>query len=347
MITDSSLDSASTPKSIIEQPPQVSVEPSPHSFYKLRPYKERPKPNFDFANSPNPEELKKYLGVSYYPQVDLSKDMPGVPPMEDFSKAKAMNPVAQQTFQASIDPYFRQFTEEDLGWLRDRGDQITPYIVPELGPHYTETWDDEDFLRNSPPPSHSNQARGSIEQLTDEKLETDDIGVGPLTSRILSALLEDDKENGEINPDWRIPNIKADYPQLEERNIDWTHPEDDEISATLRSLQSQLRRVEKINSSHKSSLEAVTRDQMAYQEYSNLLESLEKEIEQSFLKRTRSIKSKKKKPGPGVPRSGVGEGIKCLVERRKRWMATLGPVFRPIEKYTRVPEDGKFTEGEF
>jgi hypothetical protein len=75
--------------------------------------------NLDFAKY-SPDDLKRLLGVSTYPVTDLSKDLPGIPPTEDFSKVKGQNQVSHDTFLKTIEPYFRPFSEDDLTFLRQR-----------------------------------------------------------------------------------------------------------------------------------------------------------------------------------------------------------------------------------
>ena len=75
--------------------------------------------NLDFEHTPS-SEIKKRLGVSQFPTTDLLKELPGIPPTEDFSKAKAQNQVSHDTFMKTIEPYFRPFTEDDLTFLRQR-----------------------------------------------------------------------------------------------------------------------------------------------------------------------------------------------------------------------------------
>src|SRR5579862_5316145 len=57
--------------------------------------------NLDFS-SYFPEEIKHRLGVTVYPVTDLTKDLPGVPPTDDFSKVKAQNQVSHDTFIKTI-----------------------------------------------------------------------------------------------------------------------------------------------------------------------------------------------------------------------------------------------------
>lgn len=75
--------------------------------------------NLNFDHTPD-SEIKWRLGVSQYPTTDLSKDLPGIPPTDDFSKVKAQNQVSHDTFIKTIEPYFRPFTEDDLTFLRQQ-----------------------------------------------------------------------------------------------------------------------------------------------------------------------------------------------------------------------------------
>ncbi|KAK4129204.1 hypothetical protein N657DRAFT_60885 [Parathielavia appendiculata] len=142
------------------------------------------------------EEIKEIYSVASYPKSDLSHLIAGDPPDKDFSNAKPSNQINFSTFSAYIEPYFRPFTEEDLAFLRERGDRVTPFMMPKRGKkHYTEIWAEEDgamAIDSSPPGGRDrlppNQARGTIEMLDDEVAETDKLSVGPLLSRLLQAM---------------------------------------------------------------------------------------------------------------------------------------------------------------
>ncbi|PSR79810.1 histone acetyltransferases subunit 3-domain-containing protein [Coniella lustricola] len=138
------------------------------------------------------DEIKEATSVSTYPKSDLADLIAGVPPDKDFSSAKPSNQIAFNTFSTYIEPYFRPFTEEDLAFLRERGDRVTPFILPKRGKkHYTEIWAEEDgamaidSLPDKPDPNHP---RGSIEHMTDDIAETDKLSVGPLLTRLLQAM---------------------------------------------------------------------------------------------------------------------------------------------------------------
>jgi transcriptional adapter 3 len=142
------------------------------------------------------EEIKEIYSVAGYPKSDLSDLIAGDPPDKDFSNAKPSNQINFSTFSTYIEPYFRPFTEEDLAFLRERGDRVTPFIMPKRGKkHYTEIWAEEDgamAIDSSPPGGRDrlppNQARGNIESMDDEVAETDKLSVGPLLSRLLQAM---------------------------------------------------------------------------------------------------------------------------------------------------------------
>ncbi|KAK9483410.1 histone acetyltransferases subunit 3-domain-containing protein [Lipomyces starkeyi] len=364
------------------------------------------------------EDLKKRYGVASYPTKDLSDLLPGEIPDEDFSRSKPANQVQFSTFQSYLEPYFRPFVEEDLSFLNEKQDNLTPYLIPALGTNYQEVWAEEDgsMATFSPAPTTSQAdsaasatillPRGTSEHLTEDHLETEDISCGPLASRILSALLKDESEDtilpnstaatpapGATTPNkpeddataaaepqvlssssafaeqqgWRVSSVKADYQTLEDRlkrefkfvgilgddEVDWSAREDDEVCAELRRLQKRLKVINVINAARKKKVEKIVHEHMAYQEYTQILEDLDKQVDQAYMKRTRTIKNKKKRvPGNSTPNgvggagrtADLGEGIKALLDKRKRWIEKIGPVFPPAEVMKRIPRKSIFEE---
>ena len=168
------------------------------------------------------EEKARAFAVARFPEDDLSKLIPGDPPDEDFSKSKPTNQVAINTFSSYIEPYFRPFSEEDVAFLRERGDRINPYVIPKLGKHYSEQWAEEDGQvpsYASPAPatnnsmSRSNAAKGKPEDLCEEILDKDEISCGPLMSRLLSAFLPEDEEEEEAPQPAEAPTDPNTTPQ--------------------------------------------------------------------------------------------------------------------------------------
>ncbi|RFU25746.1 hypothetical protein B7463_g10592, partial [Scytalidium lignicola] len=139
------------------------------------------------------DEIKEIYSVAQYPHNDLSDLIPGTPPDKDFSNAKPTNQVQFNTFSTYIEPYFRPLTEEDLAFLRDRGDRTTPFVIPRRGKkHYSEIWAEEDGAMavdaQARDKLQANQARGSIDTMNDDVAETDQISAGPILSRLLATL---------------------------------------------------------------------------------------------------------------------------------------------------------------
>lgn len=314
---------------------------------------DRAVPTVELTTTSDPEEMKRRLGVAYFPTQDLSHLLPGTPSNEDYSKQKIPSQIAVSTFQASIEPFFRPLTEEDLGWLRDRGDQLAPFIIPPLGTHYSELWNDP--VEDTPAPKQelTQKPLESAEHLNDDNLQIDSVSCGPITSRVLSAFIKEDDsgtkgdeiEGPEKEKASRITAFRMDYAELEDKMIgelnfiglidsnpiDWSQTADDEISSNLRVLQGQLHIQSKLNAARKQRLMSLTTDEMAKDEYTTILDDLDKQVEQAFLKRTRSIKATKKKRNPGekgvaVSKMSIGSNIRSLIEKRQKWIQRIGSI---------------------
>jgi transcriptional adapter 3 len=141
------------------------------------------------------DEIKEIYSVASYPKSDLADLIAGDPPDKDFSSAKPSNQINFSTFNTYLEPFFRPFTEEDLAFLRERGDRVTPFVMPKRGKkHYSELWAEEDHgmqLDSSPAGRDKlqpNQPRGTIDHMTDDIGETDKLSVGPLLSRLLESM---------------------------------------------------------------------------------------------------------------------------------------------------------------
>ncbi|RKF62339.1 Chromatin-remodeling complexes subunit NGG1 [Erysiphe neolycopersici] len=164
------------------------------------------------------DQLKEIYSVAYFPKTDLEDLIPGSPPDKDFSNAKPANQVQANTFATYIEPYFRPFDDQDIAFLRERGDRITPFVIPRRGKrHYSEIWAEEDSTITTDPSQYSrerfplNQPRGSMNRMNDEIAESENISTGPILSRLLSALrpehrtystdLSNGTSNGALNGD--------------------------------------------------------------------------------------------------------------------------------------------------
>lgn len=174
-------------------------------------------------NSDDEEEaaIKKKLGVVSFPTHDLLEFLPGSLPEGDFTRVKPPNQIQLSTFASFLEPYFRPWTEEDLSFLQQRnvgsevvsfGRSISPYVIPPLGPTYPMNWAEEDQQMSftdrerpprvnppMPPPVDTQQffAAGAQQDLTDASVEQGTVGLGPLTARLVTALLPEDHEDDE------------------------------------------------------------------------------------------------------------------------------------------------------
>ena len=122
---------------------------------------------------------------------------------EDFSRSKQPSQVLVSTFYTSIEPWIRNIKEEDIGFLEYTSDEVEPYIMPKLGRHYSEIWEDEDIaLYGGPLPGFTAIRTGGSDglssapapkwdpsTLTPDDLLGEERGHGPLTERLVSALL--------------------------------------------------------------------------------------------------------------------------------------------------------------
>lgn len=131
---------------------------------------------------------------------------------------------------------------------------------------------------------------------------------------------------------------------------DYDAHHDDDISERLRLLQAELRRVLIVNGARKARLLDLAKERLAYQEYSTIHEDLDSQVQQAYLKRTRTLgKTKKGGPGANKPRPGahgaggpgtavsvnrardIGDNARMLMDRRKRWESCIGPVFKDMK----------------
>ena len=407
-VTDVSMSDVEEENKVVKRPPvpQQGFFPDPLApdpiVYHIR----------EITPGMSDAERKNIYNVTEYPTMDLSDQIAGQPPDKDFSNAKPTNQVAANTFLTFAEPYLRPLTEEDIAFLRERGDRTTPFLaVPRGKKTYQEIWEEEDGMMIDRPTERlpPNQPRGSVEQINDDNLTNDQISTGPLASRLLSLLKfehrsppseSSNKENepasfltngnddlmdldldlngtgsGEkplppatsVSGDLKGNSQRLDYVQSDERikaelrhlgllgldeNPDYDAHHDDDISERLRLLQGELRRVMVTNGARKARLLDLAKERLAHQEYSTIHEDLDGQVQQAYLKRTRTLgKTKKGGSGANKPRPGhiaaamgagfgprardIGESARMLMNRRERWEQCIGPVFKDMK--TGVP----------
>ncbi|KAF5210346.1 putative chromatin-remodeling complexes subunit [Clavispora lusitaniae] len=380
--------------------------------------------------------LKRKYGVASYPENDLKDMLPGEIPDMDFSKSKApSNQVQFSTYQSYIESYFRPFSNDDIKFCnekfvippgfekRDYDPTTTPYLIPKLGPFYADVWAEEDAALRSKlsspaaprPPLEAYKAKGDFENLNDDKLLTEDISCGPLSSRLLSAVLSvheakdkiqdegeekmADTEQSDIKKEeadgeenllaedsatqldsgetFKVTSEVSDYFSMEERlkrelkyigifmnlqnddegkpkkpgNIidtdDWIlNREDDEICSEIRELQDELKGAVIRNRQRKKYLIPILEEQLAYQEYCTILEDLDKQVDQAYMKRLKAKSKKKKTPEVTntAQQQAANSGLKALLDKRSRWINSIGKLFPPAHIMKRIPKESIFKD---
>lgn len=120
---------------------------------------------------------------------------------EDFTKTKQpTSTVTVSTFYTSIEPYTRNIKEEDVGFLEYTGDEVEPFVMPKLGRHYLQVWEDQDMgilppvilgePQTAPPSAFAAPTpKWDPSTLADGDLVGEEKGHGLLTERVISALL--------------------------------------------------------------------------------------------------------------------------------------------------------------
>ncbi|GJN88461.1 hypothetical protein Rhopal_001427-T1 [Rhodotorula paludigena] len=290
----------------------------------------------------------------YVPSVSLAPPRPpAVPPPPtpkrqadvsgDFSNAKPGQQIAHSTFTNWVDAYLRPFGEDDLAFLAAKPEDMSPYLIPPLGKHYLDRWEEEDtggapasgyYVSPLEPPV---LPRLRPDALTEDALQTENVFLGPLSERLMAALavggssaagaLEDEGANGagegagdDAAPPQ--PKLQLDAVDLEERvkrelrylgvlpdeEVDWSSREDDEISAALRACQRLLHQQTELNEARKAVLQQLVKDRMAYQDYETARDAQERVIEAGWTKRMRVDVKKKKKGKERDRRPGGGGG---------------------------------------
>ncbi|KAI5849474.1 hypothetical protein DFP73DRAFT_524494 [Morchella snyderi] len=148
--------------------------------------------------------------------------------------------VTQKEFDEWAGPYFKELTNEEKRFLEDNGDMKTPFIIPDLGRHYSKTWAEEDGLAapedkepsESPPPTPKD---GSLPPGHSFR---------PLTARLFALLLPEIREGPTNSKSESVNNLSSSQPDpnaytttmtgLEELDLVADGPTDDRLARELR-----------------------------------------------------------------------------------------------------------------
>jgi len=274
----------------------------------------------------------------------------------DYSKVKPQNQIPIATFYSYCDQFLRPMTEDDINFLQNTED-ITPYmVIPPLGKHYLESWPEEDDssykkkLANVHLTSESNEINSNESKIKQEN----DNEFTPLIDRIFGCLIEEDivdidsivpgtpnkdepfiQDFGKLWPKPDIPIIEDRIKQelfdlgiLDDEKIDWKAQEDNEICTKIRELQQQLREQVSINEKRKKKLLKSSQDWIAYQQFNEVLEDQERQIESVYNKRLKLSKKKKRPLHKPIP-----ENVLSLIQKRKSILKDMKTLFPP-EKFS-------------
>jgi len=265
----------------------------------------------------------------------------------DYSKVKPQNQIPIATFFSYCDQFLRPMTEDDIKFLQESED-ITPYmVIPPLGKHYLESWSEEDGdykkkITNTNLTAEPGEMSKGIKQ-------EDDTEFTPLVDRIFGCLIEEDiVDVNAIVPDtpnkdepylqfgklWPKPDIPIiedrikqelyDLGILDDEKIDWEAQEDNEICSKIRELQQELREQVSINEKRKKKLLKISQDWIAYQQFNEVLEDQERQIEQAYTKRLK-LSKKKKRP----LHKPISENVLSLIQKRKSIIKDITSLFPP------------------
>ncbi|KAJ6500748.1 histone acetyltransferases subunit 3-domain-containing protein [Mycena sanguinolenta] len=340
------------------QRPRKATPPAPHTH--------PPKAQKSTAST-SQSASKSGPDFTIPPAVNLLPMRPPIPPlpkpgpskpievMEDFSIAKAPTQTPVTTFYTSIEPYLRPIREEDIGFLEHTGDEVEPFVMPRLGRHYLDVWAEQDAaahgvtlppgagtLREASPDTFAPPTpKWDPSTLNEGDLSTEARGHGPLTERVLSALLpmtdatvwkgvkaaEDAMEGrpggsaaaAARKEKMNVSDLEARirdtmrYHGLLDLPPDYTEKVDDPIATALRHAQRELRTVVATNKARKARLATIARDRLGYQEYLELRDSIDRNISNAYTKLQKKnepkLAKKKKKLGEGGGASATGTPV--------------------------------------
>ncbi|CAI4055579.1 hypothetical protein N7582_000376 [Saccharomyces uvarum] len=190
--------------------------------------------NEEGLESTGEDFLKRKYNVASYPTNDLKELLPGELPDTDFSHPKPTNQIQFNTFLAFVENFFKDLSDENVKFLKTKyilpdslqfdktyDPEIKPFVIPKLGPLYSDIWSKDENDKNSAfkkTPPHLNDAsailpKKSANELDDNVLETESVSCGPLLSRLLGAILKDDDDkpdlqSSKITRDNEPPRIK-------------------------------------------------------------------------------------------------------------------------------------------
>lgn len=269
---------------------------------------------------------------------------------------------AVNKFWTSVEPYCADITTDDMKFLeellRSHEDDSDYFKVPPMGMHYTEKWAEEDMIEEQKQGAKLGDKRNGVADTNGATtlLKAAEAGLhdespfGPLTQRLVSALIEenimtpiDDEmddvypedeslhESAAISPKELAKQLNLGNPALLEKRIkreleeqgildfseDDEDDENDEILRELRAKQAELKAVCQHNVMATKKLYKIAKEEMARQELKRKVAASDSEVMEAYRK-IQVAKQKKK-----TPTKKEREAVIKTLKDREQLMKTL------------------------
>ncbi|KAK3101407.1 hypothetical protein FSP39_003347 [Pinctada imbricata] len=289
---------------------------------------------------PGPGRPKSKIAQTKIQELDFSAESPVELPR--LPKNDAVN-----RFWASVEPYCAEITNEDVKFLEDlliSHEDDSDYLkVPSLGKHYSEKWAEEDLLEEQRDGAKINDKRRSANNNNSiannsndtttllkkaEQNNVDESPFGPLTQRLVAALIEENimtpmddtmteitggKESADeapaISPRALAKQLNIGNPahlekrirrELEEQGILESEDKvednpDDEVLTELRQKQQELRALSQHNVSVIKTLMEKAKEEIKKQDLKKKLATADAEVLEAYRK-IQVARQKKKTP---------------------------------------------------
>lgn len=279
-------------------------------------------------------KVKEHTKLSNQPKVTKFKNIPNIHGSSSQGNSASDNTAAPDKtvklelprnnlpykFWNSVEPYCTPVTLDDIKFLESllvQSSNTTNPPIPPLGRHYSEIWADERISEDqnaSNPNKHKSSGMSPEANSLRKKMEksTENMITGPLTQRLVSALMEENALPYEV-PDISVKqstNTKSSYKNsltlekcLRKELVDQgildpedlpplTNPADDEILTEIKKCQAELMVVRKENCRNLRSLIGFCKQEMIRVNMKKQLDQVDMECIETY-KRLVAAKQKK------------------------------------------------------
>ncbi|CAG8701770.1 10324_t:CDS:2, partial [Ambispora leptoticha] len=297
---------------------------------------------------------------------------------EDTSKIKPKDQMPIGQFFNKVDEYARPFREEDHQFLLNKlaeAEDRKAYEIPPLGRHWEDSRDEEPY--NSDRGYHSDEivdvetlGLGTISHgpLTSRLFsafmtETIDFDITKFESKAEKEVNGHNEKKEPLTPfkieeigniderlklelqyvgllekDEELSSMQKEQPVVATTNTTQNGGDDDQVKKKLIELQESLRKESQINVTRISKIIPRLCKHIAYNQFNDILDQLDKQMEDSFAVRFNLTKTPKKK------RPANTEEPESNLIRRQRYTEQIGQLFNPEEFM--LPTESIFDEEE-